>query len=246
MNKIFYYELKRLIFNKIFIGLLIVNGVYAWYLLTTDIIAGIAYTAPFSAWSFGAYLGKVMPFSILTILFLLSFYYSKKQKSVETLTAQTPISPAQFLMIRSAALLVCFLLICILVVGLSLFFYIRFFDFHKFFDFLLPAVLILPSCFAFAVGIGWLAGRIHQAVLYLLMLIAFAASFSNIGGAFDFFGAGYFGSYPLSLPVDSFGEPAFDVGAAFYAARLMYFTGGVILFMISISISGKKAVVMAE
>lgn len=241
MNRIFYYELKRLIINKIFIGLLLVNGVYAWYLLTTDIIAGIAYTAPFSAWSFGAYLGKVMPFSILTVLFLLSFYYSKKQKSVEILTEQTPISPGQFLIIRSTALLVCFLIISILAIGISLFFYIHFWEYHKFTGFLLPALFILPPCFVFAVGIGQLAGRIHQALLYLLMLAAFAVSFSDFNGAFDFFGAGYFSSYPLSLPFDAFGEPAFEVSMEFFTARLIYFTGGIVLFIISISISGKKA-----
>lgn len=77
-------------------------------------------------------------------------------------------------------------------------------------------------------------------MLYLLMLIAFAAGFSDIGGSFDFFGAGYFGSYPLSLPVDALGEPVFDAGAAFCAARLIYFAAGVVLFVISISISRKK------
>ena len=84
MNRVFYYELKRLIFSRTFIGLFIVNGVFAWYLLTSDIIAGVACTAPFSAWSFGAYLGKVMPICILAVLFLLSCYYSKKKKNYQT------------------------------------------------------------------------------------------------------------------------------------------------------------------
>ena len=241
MNRVFYYELKRLIFSRTFIGLFIVNGVFAWYLLTSDIIAGVACTAPFSAWSFGAYLGKVMPICILAVLFLLSCYYSKKQKSVETLMAQTPVSPGQFLAIRSAALLVCFLLICILVTGLALFFYIRFFGFCQFLDFLLPAILLLPSCFIFAVGIGLLAGRVHQSLLYLVMLIFFALGFSGVGGDFDYFGTGYFVNKPLSLPVDAFGEPAFHVSMAFGIARLLYFVAGIALFMISVSLSGKKA-----
>ncbi len=241
MNRIFYYELKRLICNKIFVGLFIVNGVLAWYLLTRDIIAGIAYTAPFSAWSFGAYLGKVMPFCILAILFLLSFYYSKKQKSVETLTAQTPVSPGQFLAIRIAVLFVCFLLICMLIIGLSIFFYIRFFDRYPFFDFLLPTVLILPPCFVFSTGIGLLAGRIHQNLLYFLMLVAFVLGFSNISSFFDFFGAGYFVSAPLSLAVDAFGEPAFHISLPFYLARFLYFAGGIMLIMINVRLLEKKA-----
>lgn len=241
MNRVFYYELKRLIFSRTYIGLFIINGVFAWYLLTSDIIAGIACTAPFSVWSFGAYLGKVMPICILAVLFLLSCYYSKKQKSVETLTAQTPVSPGQFLVIRGVALLACFLLLCILVIGLALFFYIRFFGVYQFLDFLLPAILVLPSCFIFAVGIGLLAGRIHQVLLYLVMFIFFALGVSSVSGDFDYFGTGYFVNKPLSLPVDAFGEPAFYVSMAFGFTRLLYFVAGLAFFMISVSLSGKKA-----
>lgn len=241
MSKILKYELRRLIWNKFFIGLLIINGIYAWYILTSDIIAGVAYTAPFSPWSFGTYLAKVMPIVILTILFLLTFYYSKKEKQVEVLTTATPVNPISYTLIRCCAIAICFLIIYILIIGLSLYFYISFFDYWNFASFILPALLILLPCFAFALGIGNLVGRIHPGLLYTLMLITLAVGFVGIYGDFDFFGGGYFSNYPMSLPLGADGEPAFAVGVGFWVARLFYLIIGGLLFAISVSASRRKA-----
>lgn len=64
---------------------------------------------------------------------------------------------------------------------------------------------------------------------------------SNSSGYFDFFGAGYFASEPLSLAIDTFGEPAFFISPSFYCARALYFVAGIALIMISVRLSGKKA-----
>ena len=233
MNKIFKYELQRLIFSKFFIGLLIINGIYAWFILSIDIIAGVACTAPFSQWSFSAYLAKTMPVSILTILFLLTFYYSKNEKQVEVLTTATPVNPVHYTLVRNFAVVICFLIIYLLIIGLSMIFYVLFFDFKNFASFILPAILVLLPCFAFAVGIGNLAGRIHPGLLYALMLVTLIIGFAGITGTFDFFGGGYFSSYPMSLPVGLDGEPAFTVSIGFIVARIVYFIFGVILMIIN-------------
>lgn len=241
MRKLWKYELRRLVWNKFFIGLLVINGLYAWYILTTDIVAGVAYTAPFSCWSFGAYLGKVLPISILTVFFLLTFFYSKKEKQVQVLTGATPLSPIRYALIRSGAVAVCFLLISTLAVGLGLCFYASFFDYWNFAAFFYPALLILPPCFVFALGVGLLAGRIHAGLLYVLMLITLAVGLTGLSGAFDFFGAGYFSTYPIGLPVVAGGEPAFAVGAGFWIARVFYLAIGGLLFAIGIRASLRKA-----
>ncbi len=241
MHKIWKYECRRLIWNKYFIGLLFINGLYAWYILTTDIVAGVAYTAPFSPWSFGAYLGKVLPISILTVFFLLTFFYSKKEKQVQVLTSAVPLSPIHFALIRSGAVAVCFILISTLLMGLGFCFYVSFFDYWNFAALLYPALLILPPCFVFALGIGLLAGRMHSGLLYALMLIALAVGLSGLSGAFDFFGAGYFSTYPMALPVVADGEPVFAVGAGFWIARGLYLAIGGLLFAIGIRASLRKA-----
>ncbi|MDE7243516.1 MAG: hypothetical protein K2O18_06010 [Oscillospiraceae bacterium] len=78
MAKIFRYELKRLLFNKFTAGLLVVIGFYSHWLMNGEVIAGIANTAPFSPWSFGYYLAKILPLLMLALLFFISFLYSKK------------------------------------------------------------------------------------------------------------------------------------------------------------------------
>ncbi len=240
MNKIFRYELRRLIWNKYFIGLLVINCIYAWYILTTETIAGVAYTAPFSLWSFGAYLACVLPFSIITVLFLISVYYSKKERQVEVLTMVTPMNKAHYALVRNGAIAVCFLIICSIMFLMGIYFYSSYFDYEKVVLYLLPFIMLVFPCLLFTLGIGHLAGRIHQGLLYVLMVIVLVLGFANSGN-FDFFGGWYFGSYPLSLPIGIEGEPAFTVSSGFLAARLIYLTAGVILLTIGISAGQQKA-----
>lgn len=241
MNKIFFYELKRMIFCRLFLVMLVINALFAWYVLTTDIIAGIAYTAPFSLWSYGAYLGKVLPLAILTILLLLSGYCGKKQKKVEELTMAAPVSPAKQMLIREAVLAACFVVLCLLLTGISLIFYVRFFRFHNFFHFALPSLLLIMPCFVFATGLGQLLGRFHQGLVFVLILLVFVVGFSGIYNVFDFFGAGYFTYYPLTLPVNTDGEPDFAVDTLFAIVRVLYFLAGTAFFVIAVRLSGQKS-----
>ncbi len=241
MNKIFRYELRRLIWNKFFIGLLVINGIFAWFVLTTDTIAGAAYTAPFSRWSFGAYLASILPLTILTVLFLLSVYYSKNEKQVEILTSVTPVNKVRYALVRSAAITICFLTICAVIFVLGIYFYITVFDYRDIIPFLLPSGMIMLPCLLFSLGIGHLAGRIHQGLLYALMLIVMVVGYAGFGGSFDFFGHWYFSSYPISLPVGNDGEPAFMLSSGFMLARLVYLVTGGILLTIGISRQQRKA-----
>ena len=61
--KIFRYELRRVVFSKPFLFITALTLIYALYLLKTDILFGYADTAPFSAWSFLAYLSICTPTS---------------------------------------------------------------------------------------------------------------------------------------------------------------------------------------
>ena len=61
MGKIFRYECRRLLWNKFFIGLAVVLLLYGVFVLHAVTILGVAHTAPFSPWSFGDYLSRMMP-----------------------------------------------------------------------------------------------------------------------------------------------------------------------------------------
>lgn len=238
-KKIFLYELRRMLLNKIFLGLLLVNGLFAWFLLSFDIIMGIAYTAPFSTWSFCTYLGRTLPLAMITILLMLSNYYSKKQKQVEILTSATPVTSFCQVMIRTLAAGVCFILIYCVVIALSLLFYTSFFRFHDFAAFILPSLLLLLPCFVLLAGLGQLLGSIHRSLIYILMLFSFVIS--SIQNIFDVFGAGYFSTYPLTLPVSADGEPTFHLNISFILIRLLYLTLGIACIYLTTIVLSRKS-----
>lgn len=239
MIKVFGYELKRLLTSGLFAAMLAVNAVFAWYMLTTEIIEGVAYTAPFSAWSACAYIGKTLPLSIITVLLLQAGYYGKQQKHVDILTGSTPLTHAQSLLLRTAVLGVCFLVICLVDSVLGAVFCAAFFGYYGFGVFILPALLEMIPCFVFAVGIGHLAGRIHQGLVYALLPIAFIAGFLGVTGAFDLFCGGFFSAYPLTLPVNSNGEPEFALDSAWLLARFIYMAAGAAIIIANSAIQPK-------
>lgn len=241
MGKILKYELKRLLVSKFFIGLLVVNGLFAWYVLTSDTIVGTAYTAPFSPWSFGAYLASVMPVSMLAVLFLLAFYHSGAEKQVEALTAATPVGAVGYALIRIAAVSLGFAALVFMTVGSGACFYAVFFDYWHFAAFLPPLAATVLPCFFFVLGAGRLAGRTHPGLIYALMLVSLAAGFVKSPGAFDFYGGGYYMSTPMALPPGVGGEPAFVLSAAFLAGRAGYLAIGAALLAASIRRTGRKA-----
>lgn len=239
MTKVFGYELKRLLTSGLFIAMLAVNAVFAWYILTTDIIEGIAYTAPFSVWSSCAYIGKTLPLSIITVLLLQAGYYGRQQRRAEILFSASPITYAQTMLIRTAVLGVCFLIICLIESVIAAVFFLTFFGFYGFGAFILPALLETVPCFVFAVGLGHLAGRLHGGLIYALLPAVFIAGFLGGTGAFDLFGGGFFSSYPLTLPVGADGEPAFVISSVWMLARLIYLALGGALFFVNIAFRPK-------
>jgi len=232
--KILKYELRRLLLNKFFISLLAINGVFAWYTLASDTVAGIAFTAPFSPWSFGSYLSSVMPMITITVLFLLTFFHSKKEKQVKILTAATPVNAIRYMLIRNAAVTFGFFALSFLVVGMSFYFYVVYFDYWNFTAFIIPVIVTVIPCFVFIMGLGNCVGRIHPGFLYSLMLVTFAMNFVHLPGEFSLFGGGYYANAPLSLPTGMDGEPAFMLSAAFLVTRALYLVIGVVLLALSI------------
>ena len=74
MFKIYYYELRRLLVNKFFLCLLLITAFYSYQTMSGEIILGIADTAPFSGWSYGVYLAKVLPCCLSVCCFLSAFF----------------------------------------------------------------------------------------------------------------------------------------------------------------------------
>jgi len=234
MSKIFRYELRRALLNKLYICLLIINGIYAWFVLSTQIVIGAAFTAPFSTWSFGAFLAGVMPMAILTTLFLLSIYYSKNAKQAEALTSATPVDTAMYTLIKNAAVTLGFLLICVIAIILCVIFYGTVFNYWHFARFILPAIVIIVPGFVFFMGLGRWLGGIRPWLLYVLIPVSLGLTSIRMPGVLDFFGTEYFNNYPLGLPVGTDGEPAFVFSAMFLLVRVLYLVAGGILWAVSL------------
>ena len=105
MRKIFLYECKRLLWNKFFFGILLILLLFGWQVLDQVTILGVAHTAPFSPWSFGDYLSRMLPLLWIGALFFLTFFTSEKARRVTVLTDATPVPPRRFGLIRCAAAL---------------------------------------------------------------------------------------------------------------------------------------------
>ena len=79
MRKVMRYECKRLLWNRFFVGLVLVLLFYGWQVLGGTTILGVAHTAPLSPWSFGDYLSRMTPLLWVGVLFFLTFFtYSFK------------------------------------------------------------------------------------------------------------------------------------------------------------------------
>jgi len=223
-----------MLLNKFFLCLLVVNGISAWFELSTQIVAGVAFTAPFSVWSFGAYLAGVMPMAIMTALFLLSIYYSRNERQVEALTLATPVDRAKYMLLRNMAVSLGFLVICIIAIAQCVVFYGVIFDFWRVGGFILPAMLTILPGFVLFMGLGRWAGGIRPWLLYVLIPVSLGLSLAGLPGVLDFFGGWYFNNYPLELPAYADGEPGFVYSAVFLVTRGAYLVVGGALWVISL------------
>jgi hypothetical protein len=231
--KLFLYELKRLLINKFFIGLLIITCIFSWQTLSGDIILGVANTAPFSAWSFGVYLGKVAPLLVIALLFFITFLYSGKEKLVQSITKATPIHPTRYQLVRCGAIAVGFFALSAVAVGISFVFYFKTFQFSDFGNLCLPALLIFLPVFAFFLGLGMTVGRSFPPLLYVMMILVLILGQISLPYTADLFGTEFYQSFPLTLPLGADGEPAFVVPASFCVGKALYLVTGIILFVMA-------------
>lgn len=234
MNKILRYELKRLIFNKIFIALLLTTALYSYQILKKDIIVGIAYTAPFSGWSYGMYLAKVLPLLLITLIFFITFLYSKEEKQVKQLTFATPVNPLKYGLIKCLTITVGCIIISLFVIIISLIFYGVIFKFYKFTEFIVPTLITLIPALIFIFGIGLVIGSIHPNLLYVLIVLVLLISFLPLPMSIDLYGGHLFSSYPLTLPVGVDGEPAFSLPTSFLLGKAIFSVIGVIMVFLGI------------
>lgn len=228
MHKIFCYELRRLLLNKLFIGILVVSMIYGGLTLTTATILGTANTAPFSPWSFGEYLSRLLPMICLGELFFLTFFTSRQEQRAAVITQATPVSQRTYAAVRCGAVLLGTAVLALCVVGLCWGFYLRLFHWTGFSELMAPLVLTLLPAVVFCLGLGWTLGRIHPALVYVLMAAVFLLSWAPLPQTLGFSMGSFFADYPRTLGIL---DPAFSVPASVLCGRAAYLLiGGAAFF----------------
>jgi len=228
LNKLFCYEFRRLILNKLFFGILAFSMLYGWLTLTSVTIQGIANTAPFSLWSFGEYLSRLTPLICLGELFFLTFFTSRQEQRVAVITHAAPVSQQKYAAVRCGAVLLGTAVLAFCIVGLCWVFSFRLFDYTESAGYIAPVALILIPAVTFCLGLGWVLGHIHPALMYGLTVMVFIFSWAPLPQAVSFSMNSFFANYPRTLGIL---DPAFSLPHFVLCGRVLYFLAGVTSFL---------------
>ena len=229
MIKIFQYECKRLLWNKFFFGLLLVILFYGWQVLNSVTILGVSHTAPFSAWSFGDYLSRMLPLLWIGALFFLTFFTSGKARRVAVLTDATPVAPGRYALTRCAAALVGTGLLALACLAEAAVFYGRYFGWYGWGTLLLPALVTLVPSLVFALGSGWLLGLLRPWLLYAWMPVPFLLSVLPLPEFLGLLNGSIFLDRPLSFDIL---DPAFSLPIGTIAMQCVLFLVGISFLII--------------
>ena len=227
MNKIFRYECRRLLWNKFFIGLAVVLLLYGALVLHAVTILGVSHTAPFSPWSFGDYLSRMMPLLWTGALFFLTFFTSSAARRAAVLTDASPFSPRGYALTRCAAALTGTCLITFACLAEATVFYRWYFGWQDWGTLILPALTVLVPALVFSLGSGWLLGRIRPWLLYAWMLFPFLCRTLPLPQAASIWNGSFFARYPLTLDVL---DPPFSLPFSTTAVQTMMLGIGVMLW----------------
>lgn len=228
MIKIFLYECKRLIFNKFFFGILFVLLFYGWQVLSHTTVLGVSHTAPFSAWSFGDYLRRMLPLLWIGALFFLTFFTSAKARRAAVLTDATQTSPSRYAMVRCAAALTGTGLLTLACLAEAAVFYGIYFRWYAWGQLLVPALITLVPPLVFALGSGWLLGQIKTWMVYVWMAAPFVFMAFPLPEFLGLWNGNFFTEYPLAMGTL---DPAFSMPVSIVLAQCILLAAGMALLI---------------
>ena len=226
MIKIFRCECRRLLCNKFFIGLLAVLLFYAGQVFYAVALPGVAHTAPFSPWSFGAYLGRLLPLVWVGALFFLTFFTSARERRAAVLTDAAPMEPRRYALTRCGAALAGTALLALAVLAEAAVFYGWYFGWYRWIELIAPTLVTLFPPLAFALGSGWLLGRVRPWLLYVWMPLPFALALLPLPEVLELWNGSFFTQYPLTLGTL---DPAFSLPAAVLLVQCALLAAGIVL-----------------
>ena len=217
-------------YNRVYIGFLIINALYAVMILSTQTIFGAGYTAPFSGWSLGGYWAASLPLSMITVLFMLMKF---SPGNVDAIISSSVIKPLNYTLARITSVTIGLSLIILILYVLAALFTAVLFNKLPLYDLAFTMLLTAVPCYLITLGIGYIFKSFHSVFLYVLMIFILLIGFFPVNNYLDFFCGGYFSSEPILLPKAADGEPEFSLSFNFIVTRIIYFTIGLFVLLLS-------------
>lgn len=215
--------------NKFFPGISLVLLFYGWQILDRVTILGVAHTAPFSPWSYGDYLGRMLPLLWIGALFTLSFFTSGAEARRRRLTSATPVKPSSYALARCCAALTATALLSLEAVALAFAFYVYMFGSFDFGALVYPTLITLVPTLVFALGSGWVLAGIRPWLLFTWMLLPVALAAVPLPEALALLNGSLFETRALALGVLDGG---FSLSFATIAVQCALLLSGVLLLIL--------------
>lgn len=228
LGKIFIYECKRLLWNKFFFGIMMIILFYGWQVLSGTTISGVAHTAPFSAWSFGDYLSRMLPLLWIGALFFLTFFTSRSARRVSVLTDAANAGAVRYAAARCAAALTGTGLLAVICMAEAAVFYGSYFGWYDWGGLLKPFLITLLPPLVFALGSGWLLGQIRPWLIYVWMTAPLICMALPLPEALGLWNGSFFTEYPIELGAL---DPAFAVPVSVVSAQCALLAAGIIAML---------------
>lgn len=160
---------------------------------------------------------------------LLTFFTSGKAQRVNILTDATPVSPRRYALARCAAALTGTVLLALVCIAETAFFYGQYFSWYSWGQLIFPVLITLAPALIFALGSGWLLGQIRLWLVYVWMLVPFGCMALPLPDALKIWNGQFFSDYPLTLGTL---DPAFSIPSAVLIVQCVLFAVGIVLLMI--------------
>ena len=171
----------------------------------------------------------MIPLLWIGALFFLTFFTSSKARRAAVLTDVAQLSPRRYALARCAAALTGTGLLALFCLMEAALFYGRYFGWYGWGELLAPILITLIPPLVFALGSGWLLGKIRPWLVYLWMLIPFVWMILPLPEALSLWNGSFFTNYPSVLGTL---DPAFTMPQAALLAQCGLLAAGACLLVL--------------
>lgn len=157
-NKVFAYEIRRMLFSREYLLLTLALLAYSLFLIRSRVLFGTGYTAPFSLWTFADYVSSTMVLALILLVAMCSKLFTETEIQASSILRSTPTSYGVYRSLRLASITLLYLLSVGLSAGACYVYYVSVFGETSW----LPlarvwGLLVVPSS-VFVLGITLIAG----------------------------------------------------------------------------------------